>query len=49
MADQVDLHEARLALVPRGKGADRDLMFEQGSGLGAGASAQRPFATLRSQ
>src|ERR1035437_5968742 len=38
MPNQVYLHKPRLLLVPIRKGADRDLVFEQGSGLGAGTS-----------
>ena len=34
MGDQIDLQKARFGLVPLGEGADRDLLFEQGTHFG---------------
>ena len=49
MADEVDLHEPRLRLIPLGKGANRNLMLEQRPRLGAAAPAQLEPPPLRSE
>lgn len=40
MSHQIDLHEARLSVIPLGEGADRDGVLEQGARLG-GAQPMR--------
>src|SRR5689334_22492153 len=49
MRYQIDLHEARLLLIPLGKGANRDLLFQQCSWLCASTTTQLIFASFWSQ
>jgi hypothetical protein len=47
VADQIDFDETGPLLVPLRKRADRDLMLQQRTGLGAGAPMQLQTFALR--
>ena len=47
--DQVDLYKSRQVLVPFREGSHWNLMFEQGTGLGAGSAFERLLVALWSQ
>ena len=40
VADKVDLEESGTGIVPLGERADRDLVFQEGAGFGAGSPAK---------